>query len=388
LSSASLPPEALTEALPVTPPPLLQIVLALGVGSVALLMLGLQPLLLGALVDEKRITVDQLGLAATAELLALGLTTGLLASLLAPARIKLINAAGCLALAAANVMSMLTDGYGFVASRGLAGIAGGVLVWIAIVVITRTRLPDRMAGVVLTVQTLAQAALAAALPLTAMIRWGVNGGLGALAVLALLAMAASLLLQSRFADLPKLEESKAGLPWRGIAGLVSVFLYMAGIVGLWVFVERLGTIAGASTQLAGIAVAAALAAQVTGSMAATFLSGVLPTRTVLALCAIGNIAVIAVLGESLGQVPYMLGVIAFGFLWLFAMPFQTRLLILIDPTRRSAMLLSAAQLVGCAAGPLVTSAFATDARLNGALLADAGLFGGALVVTILLRYET
>jgi DHA1 family inner membrane transport protein len=95
-----------------------------------------------------------------------------------------------------------------------------------------------------------------------------------------------------------------------------------------------------------------------------------------------------VLGESLGQVPYMLGVIAFGFLWLFAMPFQTRLLILIDPTRRSAMLLSAAQLVGCAAGPLVTSAFATDARLNGALLADAGLFGGALVVTILLRYET
>jgi DHA1 family inner membrane transport protein len=178
------------------------------------------------------------------------------------------------------------------------------------------------------------------------------------------------------------------LPWRGIAGLVSVFLYMAGIVGLWVFVERLGTIAGASTQLAGIAVAAALAAQVTGSMAATFLSGVLPTRTVLALCAIGNIAVIAVLGESLGQVPYMLGVIAFGFLWLFAMPFQTRLLILIDPTRRSAMLLSAAQLVGCAAGPLVTSAFATDARLNGALLADAGLFGGALVVTILLRYET
>jgi len=57
------------------------------------------------------------------------------------------------------------------------------------------------------------------------------------------------------------------------------------------------------------------------------------------------------------------------------MPFQTRLLIDIDPTRRVAMLLSAAQALGSAAGPITTSAFATKTDLSGALVADAVLFG-------------
>ncbi len=371
----------------VVPPSVGQMALGLTVGSVALLMLGLQPLLLGALVEQGRLTIDQLGLAATAELLGLGVTTGLLASLLPPVRVRAINAGACLALALANGMSVLTSGYGFVASRALAGIAAGVLVWIAVTMITRARAPDRIAGIFLTVQTLAQAALAALLPLTAMARWGADGGLAALGVLALASMPASFLLQDRFSTLPKPDEAKAGLPWRGIAGLASVFLYMAGIVGLWVFVERLAAAAGTSAQVAGIAVAAALAAQVTGSSSATFLSAVLPTMPILALCAVGNIAVVALLGAPIGPVGYLIGVVVFGFLWLFAMPFQTRMLIRLDPTRRSAMLLSAAQLLGSAAGPLVTSAFATDAGLTGALAADAALFTAALVVTLCLRLK-
>jgi hypothetical protein len=368
----------------VVPPGLRQMWLALGVGSVALLMLGLQPLLLAALVDQGRLSDLQVGLAAAAELLTLGLTAGLSASLLKPQRVRLINAGACLALAAANGLSVLTSGYGFVASRALAGIAAGFLVWIAVVVITRALAPDRWAGIFLTVQTLAQAALAAVLPLTAMARWGVNGGLGTLAAIALAATAASLLLDDRFSVLPKPAESAAGLPLRSVAGLASVFCYMAGIVGLWVFVERLGTAAGASTALTGLTVALALAAQVTGSSAATFLAGRLPTVLVLVGCAAGNIAVVALLGASWGKAPYVAGVMVFGFLWLFALPFQTRLLITLDESRRSAMLLSAAQLLGSAGGPLVTSAFATGASLRGTLLADAGMFAAAGLVTAFL----
>ena len=366
----------------VVPPGARQLALGLGVGSVALLMLGLQPLLLGALLGEKRLTIDQLGLSATAELLALGVTTGLLASLCKPARIRAINAGACVALALANGMGMLTGGFGFVASRALAGIASGFLVWISVVMITRARAPDRVAGVFLTVQTLAQAALAAILPITAMVRWGADGGLGVLGVLALGSAAMSLLLQDRFSPLPKPEASGGALPLAGIVGLSSVFLYLAGVVGLWVFVERLSLDAGASETLTGIAVAAALAAQVTGGTMATFLSGLLPSVPVLASCAIGNIAVVWVLGSALGLAPTITAVVAFGFLWLFAMPFQTRLLIELDPSRRTAMLLSAAQLLGSAVGPIVTSGFATQTTLHGALEADAVLFGLALIVNV------
>lgn len=365
-------------------PSLRQISLGLGVGSIGLLMLGLQPVLLGALVSEGRLSLDQLGFAATAELLTLGLTTGILANLLKPRHIRLINAAACLALAAANVMGMMTTGSAFVASRALAGIAGGFLVWIAILLITRAQSPDKLAGIFLAVQTLAQAALAAVLPLTAMIRWGANGGLGTMAAIAIAAVPVSLLFHNRFADLPKSAEAGSGLPLRGIAGLASVFFYLAGIVGLWVFVERLGAAAGASAQLAGIAVAAALVSQVTGSLTATVLLGRLPLIPTLIFCAAGNIAIAALLGAPIGRVPYVAAVMVFGFLWLFAMPFQTRLLIRLDQTRRSAMLLSTAQLLGCAAGPLVTAPFATDTSLTGALAADAALFGVVCVMTLLL----
>jgi hypothetical protein len=366
----------------ITPPSLAQISLSLTVGSIALLMLGLQPLLLGGMVEQHRLTDDQLGLAATAELLTLGLTVAALASLLKPARIRAINAGACAALALFNVGSLYSSGAAFAASRALAGIASGFLVWIAVVVITRARAPDRIAGIFLTVQTLAQAALAAVLPLTVMLRWGVNGGFAALAIIAAAGMAASFLLQNSFATLPKPEESGAGLPLRGLAGLFSVFLYLAGIVGLWVFVERIGAGAGASDALVGITVACALAAQVTGSSAATLLVGVLPTVPLLALCGLCNIGVLALLASPIGPIPFVVGVVAFGFLWLFAMPFQTRLLIRLDTSRRSAMFLSAAQLLGSAAGPLATSAFATGASLRGAMAADAVLFAGCVVVTL------
>ena len=56
-------------------------------------------------------------------------------------------------------------------------------------------------------------------------------------------------------------------------------------------------------------------------------------------------------------------VAAFGFLWLFALPFQTLLLIRLDPTRRAAMQLGAAQLLGSSAGPLAASLVVGDGEV-------------------------
>jgi DHA1 family inner membrane transport protein len=59
--------------------------------------------------------------------------------------------------------------------------------------------------------------------------------------------------------------------------------------------------------------------------------------------------------------------LAFGFLWLFAMPLQTRLMIDVDPTRRAVLHLAAAQLSGSAAGPALAGMFVTTGRVDGAL---------------------
>ena len=56
--------------------------ISLSVGVVALLIAGLQPVILGGLEREGRLTSSQIGLAATVELLALGLACGLGAAFL------------------------------------------------------------------------------------------------------------------------------------------------------------------------------------------------------------------------------------------------------------------------------------------------------------------
>jgi hypothetical protein len=348
-------------------------------GSIALLMLGLQPLLLGALADESRLDEAGIGAAATAELLALGLTTGLLAGFVPPTRLKLVNIVGAVSLAGCNIWGCFAAGAWFAASRGAAGIASGLLMWVAVVLITRAVRPERVAGIFLTVQTLAQAGLAAILPLTLMPRMGANGGLATLAAFGLCAALASIWLPSRLAVLAKPEGGHGSLPAGSLIGLGAVFFTMAGVVGLWIFVEQLGATPRIGARAASLAVALALAAQVAGSSVATFLSSRLPPRPILIAAGLLNIGAVAVLGQAIGAPLYLASVLLFGFLWLFAMPFQTRLLIDLDPTRRAAMLLSAAQALGSAAGPIATSAFATKSSLGGALVADAVLFGIGLL---------
>ena len=288
----------------VVPPSTLQMSLGLTVGSVALLMLGLQPLAARRAGRAGPLTVDQLGLSATAELLTLGLTTGLLASLLKPARMRADQRGGLPALAAGQRAQHADQRLRLCRLARPGRHRVGFLVWIAVVMITRARAPDRVAGVFLTVQTLAQAALAAVLPLTAMVRWGANGGLAALACWRSRQHPASLLLQDRFSPLPKPAETKAGLPWaRASQAWPRCFSILAGIVGLWVFVERLGhecrrAPARWSRHCGRGGTGGAGHRQFIGDVP---VGSILPTMPVLAaLCAIGNIAVVWLLGAPIG----------------------------------------------------------------------------------------
>jgi hypothetical protein len=74
---------------------------SLAIGSVGTLILGLQPLLLGALLAERRVTFDGLALIATTEMLAIGLGSVAFALLLS-ARNMRIKAAVLLIAAAAG----------------------------------------------------------------------------------------------------------------------------------------------------------------------------------------------------------------------------------------------------------------------------------------------
>ena len=354
------------------------------VGVVALLIAGLQPVILGAMEREGRLSTAQIGLAATVELMALGVAAGLAAAFLKPTNIRLKMALTCLLHAGAMLATTLVSGMGVILVRTVAGALAGVMLWLAIGVIARSSRPERASGVFVTVQTFAQLVLAAALPATVMVHGGVNGALICLAVISLLAAVAALAGPDRFAPLPKSEEG-GRLDARALAGLAAVFLYMAFIVALWVYLEPLATQAGLSPRESGMAIALALGLQVLGGAAATMVGDrVPPARMLLCVGAI-NAVILAVLWSGPGRLLFVACVAAFGFLWLFALPFQTLLLIRIDPTRRASMQLGAAQLLGSSAGPLAASLVVGDGPVRHALILSAVCLALALGLISFLR---
>lgn len=364
--------EAVMDVAPATviSPPRRAAAVGQGVGVVALLIAGLQPVILGAMEREGRLSTAQIGLAATVELMALGLACGIAAAVLKPTRIRLKISLACLLHAAAMLATTLTSGVGVIVIRAAAGACAGVMLWLAIGVIARSTRPERASGVFVTTQTFAQLVLAAVLPATAMEAWGVNGALAILAVISALAALAALAGPDNLAPLPRSEEG-GRLDARSVGGLAAVFLWMAFIVALWVYLEPLAAQAGLSPREAGLAIALALGLQVLGGAAATFVGDRAPPARMLLAVGGVNALILAALWSGPGRGLFIACVAAFGFLWLFALPFQTSLLIRIDPTRRASMQLGAAQLLGSSAGPLAASLVVGDGPVRRALALSA-----------------
>lgn len=334
---------------------------ALWVGSVGLLSLGLQPILLGALLTEERVNFDQLALAATVEILAIGVGSILSAFfLLGSGAIRLKASIFLVLTAAFNFATAATDGpMAVIVTRALAGLAEGGLVAFAVELIARSRHPGRVGGYFVTLQTLAQACIAVFLALWIVSRWGAAGGFGTMAIVSIASLGAVLLLPERYGALPQpVDQSTSGL-WRPapLIALLAIFSFYMFLGALWAFLEPLGADAGITADIVGLMVSVSLVAQILGATIATAIEARLPFRPVLAVA--GFLAMLIALAISLHPPALIFWALAMaiGFIWLFVVPFQIRMAVDADASRGAALVVPAAQLFGAALGPAGASAF-------------------------------
>ena len=346
------------------------------VGVIGVLIPGLQPQLLGALLAEARLSTSALGLLATVELLAMGIAAGTAGWLLPVGRLRAIAASALVATAAFDLATPLTSGTALFAARIAAGLGEGVLIWLAIGLIVRAARPERWSGIYLALQTLAQLALAAAMGLSIVPLFGSAGGFTLLALVTALGLAALPWFPRAYTALDHGHMAGSALPPRGIVALIGVTLYLAFIVSVWVYVEPLALQRGIDTATVHLIAPLSLAMQVAGAAAAAALAGRLPARSVVAAVASANLALLAVMAASPSAAAFVAATAIFGFLWLFAMPFQVPILIAADPSRRAATLIGGAQLVGSSLGPFV-AAFLVSEKDVGPVL----WFGAACAVT-------
>ena len=353
------------------------------------LMLGLQPLVLGALLDEHRLSVAQLTQAAMLEQLALGITAGALGAFAARRHLRVYACVGCLVLAAANAACVGAHGMSFILWRGVSGLGGGIALWIAAGVVAFSPTPARLAAFFVGAQAVLQGLLAALLPITLMPTMGANGGLASMGALS---VASLLLVRLLPVGLPEPARHEIGPGRLGVgayAGLIASFFFMAAIVGLWVFVEPLAASSHISPAVARFAVAANLAAQ---CLAAALLS-ILGTRlarvsgwVLIGGCAALLLALV-LLFDNPHEATFLAAVLLHGFVWSVGLTFYVPLLIRADPTRRAAILLAGAQMLGGSAGPIITGMFATETRLIPVLLSAVLLTSIALVGTVVASFH-
>lgn len=329
---------------------------ALWIGSAGLLVLGLQPLLLGAVFTEGRLTFDQLALAATLEVILLGITSAVAAFFKKGVRRQAV--AFLLATAFFDYLTATSGSPGtFILWRSLAGLAEGGLVAIAAEMIARSSVPERIGGLFVILQTLAQCVLALLLALVLLPLHGSPAGFVALAGICLLSLAAVPLLPEAY---PPLTQKSGGIGFfNRLSGtaLLSIFLFFLFIGAIWAFLEPMGLAEGISGRDVGLMVSASLAVQVVGAIIATSLSGGRLTLGAVGLSIAAGLVICLLFAIGGGFTLFGLAVMATGFVWLFVTPFHIGLTVLADETRSTALLVPAAQLFGAALGPVGASLF-------------------------------
>jgi len=368
----------------------LQIGIILFVGTIGILIPGLQPVVLAALLAEQHITLTQLGHAASVELLSMGLAASLAAAFLPPRRLPAIALGASLALAGGNWLTPFVMGEMVTAVRAFTGFTGGILIWVAACMIARSAAPDRWAGIYLTVQTLTQLLFAAAMSLWVEPRWGAQGDFALLAFAGLASGLAALLLPPAFVALPKTGDLPAGgiPPPLGVAGLVVNFLLMMFIVSIWVYYDPIAREAGLSSKVSDTAVQVSLGFQVLGGAAATLFAGRLRWYPTLLACTVVDLVMVWILGTRPTAALFLTDAAIFGFIWLFILPFMVPMLIEADPSRRAAVLTSGVALLGGSIGPTVAALLISPDNTRGALWLGAGCLATCFAIATALRAVT
>lgn len=348
------------------------------IGSCALLVLGVQPVLLGALVQEGRIAEAQVGNLVTIEMLAMVLGSLAGIGLLRKMGARVVIGLAGFTVAAANVA--MTGQSGMMALsllRAVAGLGEGVLVASALVAISRVARVERASAIFLAVQTLLQAVVAAALPLITIASSRTDTALGALAATAAIAAAAALTLPQYLQPAAPDAERGAVTP-ASLTALLGAGLFLGAIVSVWSYFGLWLIRYGYPPTFEGTAISLCLVAQVVGALTAARFSERLPNRQTISACALAGALLVALFFVGRGNATAILAVsIAFGFVWLFTLPFFAGWLIEIDPGRRAILYLTAFQLGGAALLPslagVAVGSFSVDAAM---------IFSGAIFVML------
>jgi len=365
------------------------IAIAVGAGVVP----ALQPLLLGSLLKAGRLDPVTLGHAATLESLGMAITSVLATFCLRPAHLRPLMTIALLATFAAGGCTMLAQGAGIVWARGLNGAANGLLLWVLVGLMTRARHPAQVFAYYITGQSIAAFGLSTLFADVVLPTHGANAAYLVLLGLNVLLLVAAVPIAPRaFVPLGPgggsgSEQGVISLPpTLGWAALLGVGAQIAAIMAFWVYAVPLAMRVGFGQEQANRIISTAnIGLIVAGIAACLTASRFRPVPVILATTA-ASLVVLLITATSSSAAVWTLGLLIFTFGWTYAPPFHITYLLKADPSGRAAMLVSPAQLLGMAAGPMAAAGVIASGDLTGARMVAAAAFAAAFLIALAVQF--
>ncbi len=334
---------------------------------------SLQPLLLSSMLDAGKLSASQIGQAAMWEGLGMAVSALIAGAILKPLRLQRIILFAALIALLANIGTILFGALGIQLCRALNGMASGILLWLVVGLIIRVPSPARTFAVYVTAQSVCALLLSLLFSSLIIPRSGANGSYLVLAALNLLLLIPVLGIPRAYTLLAS-QQRMLRPSVVGVLGLMVLLLFLAGVMGFWVYVIPIGVELGLDQQSLSYGISLAIAVQIlAGFAAAVFanrLNGSLVTTVSGLLCAL--LVFMAPQVDTVSR--YFLIIMLFAFLWMFAPPFHMPFMLRLDSSGQSAMFLSGAQLLGVSLGPLIAAWSVKGGDFSAAALSSMGLF--------------
>lgn len=319
-------------------------------GSLAILVFGIQPLLYTAFVSEGLIEPDNLGLLSAAEVIAIAMGSSLVVPALKRIPVATIAGAAILVVASANYFQARYGNahmlFGF---RMLSGFGSGFLVGIGGVAIAATRKVGQWAAAYLLAQAISQFlhlqwfALFLPSPTSTDL-------LMSLAIVSAAALGGLPFLPTRLGGNGTIETGNARRKpdANGIRWLAVMFLFVGGALTVWAYAGVWLESENVSAPTAAKILSSSLAGQAAGAFVACLVPSGSHDRHRLAFTT--SLLLISA-GAWLIWPSSFVAATGFGFWWLASVPVLSSILSEVDPHRATLPFAPAAQLAGIAVIP-------------------------------------
>jgi DHA1 family inner membrane transport protein len=332
------------------------VALTLAMGCCGTLVLGIQPLLLEALLAQGFLDNAGVGWVATAEVLSMAVGVLIGSRLLASAHAKPVVISCGIGMALGNLATLIAHtSITILLVRTVAGLTEGMMVAVAVMSISYSTAPGRLNAIFLTAGAAPQMLLAYVIPASLSPVFGPGVGFPIMAMAGGVCVALACAMKERFA--PPLGSSGRRIEWSRsvVLVLLATLLTAAAIGACWSYAGPLAAEIGLNPERIGAAVTASLIFQLLGSLIVSVVGYRLSFRIALVGGALIQAAACVVLLQSHTFLAFTAALCIFGFLWQGCMPFAMDLVVSIDKSRATAPLILPLMFAGLSAGPFIAS---------------------------------